>query len=67
MRRHNASKLALLSTYSWQEVRHHAWRSATAVLAVMLGVALALFGPPDQRFGADEFSSAARSAAGSRT
>ena len=33
--------LALLATYSWQELRHHAWRSATAVLAVMLGVALA--------------------------
>ena len=39
--RHNPRMLALLATYSWQEVRHHAWRSATAVLAVMLGVALA--------------------------
>jgi hypothetical protein len=49
---------------SWQEVRHHAWRSATAVLAVMLGVALALFRAPDQRVGAGEFSSAARSVGG---
>jgi len=33
---------ALLSTYSWQELRHHPWRSGAAVVAVMLGVALAL-------------------------
>ena len=32
----------LLATVSWQEFRHHPWRSATAVLAVALGVALAL-------------------------
>ena len=34
--------LALLRTYSWRELRHHPWRSAAAVIAVMLGVALAL-------------------------
>jgi putative ABC transport system permease protein len=34
--------LALLTTYSWQELRHHPWRNASAVVAVMLGVALAL-------------------------
>ncbi|WP_374408438.1 FtsX-like permease family protein [Hydrogenophaga sp.] len=34
--------LALLRTYSWQELRHHPWRSAAAVIAVTLGVALAL-------------------------
>lgn len=34
--------LALLRTFSWQELRHHPWRSAAAVAAVMLGVALAL-------------------------
>lgn len=34
--------LALLTTFSWQELRHHPWRSAAAVVAVMLGVALAL-------------------------
>lgn len=33
---------ALLKTYSWQELRHHPWRTAAAVVAVMLGVALAL-------------------------
>ena len=32
---------ALLRTFSWQEARHHPWRTATAVVAVMLGVALA--------------------------
>ena len=33
---------ALLKTYSWQELRHHPWRTVAAVVAVMLGVALAL-------------------------
>jgi putative ABC transport system permease protein len=33
--------LALLPTFSWQELRHHPWRNASAVVAVMLGVALA--------------------------
>lgn len=32
--------LALLTTFSWQELRHHPWRSASAVVAVLLGVAL---------------------------
>lgn len=32
----------LLRTFSWQDWRHHPWRSAAAVVAVMLGVALAL-------------------------
>jgi putative ABC transport system permease protein len=56
--------LALLATYSWQEVRHHAWRSATAVLAVMLGVALAFSVHLINASALDEFSSAARSAGG---
>ena len=34
--------LALLCTFSWQDLRHHPWRSLCAVGAVMLGVALAL-------------------------
>ena len=34
--------LALLRTFSWQDLRHHPWRSLCAVGAVMLGVALAL-------------------------
>ena len=33
--------LALLRTFSWQNLRHHPWRSAAAAVAVMLGVALA--------------------------
>ena len=33
---------ALLLTFSWQELTHHPWRTAAAVAAVMLGVALAL-------------------------
>jgi putative ABC transport system permease protein len=33
--------LRLLSTFSWQELKHHPWRNAAAVVAVMLGVALA--------------------------
>lgn len=56
--------LALLVTYSWQEVRHHAWRNATAVLAVMLGVALAFSVHLINASALDEFSSAARSAGG---
>ena len=32
---------SLLRTFSWQELRHHPWRNAAAVLAVTLGVALA--------------------------
>src|SRR3954468_14845297 len=56
--------LALLATYSWQEVRHHAWRNATAVLAVMLGVALAFSVHLINASALAEFSSAARSAGG---
>jgi putative ABC transport system permease protein len=56
--------LPLLATYSWQEVRHHAWRSATAVLAVMLGVALAFSVHLINASALDEFASAARSAGG---
>lgn len=33
---------ALLHSFSWQELRHHPWRNASAVAAVMLGVALAM-------------------------
>ena len=63
-RPHNARMLALLATYSWQEVRRHAWRSATAVLAVMLGVALAFSVHLINASALAEFSSAARSAGG---
>jgi putative ABC transport system permease protein len=33
--------ISLLKTFSWQELLHHKWRNAAAVVAVMLGVALA--------------------------
>ena len=33
--------LALLKTFSLRELWHHPWRSGSAVVAVMLGVALA--------------------------
>ena len=33
--------VALLRQLSWPELRHHPWRNAAALLAVMLGVALA--------------------------
>ena len=33
--------LELLRQLSWPEIRHHPWRNFAALLAVMLGVALA--------------------------
>jgi putative ABC transport system permease protein len=33
--------IALLRQLSWPELRHHPWRNAAALVAVMLGVALA--------------------------
>src|SRR5690606_10989551 len=62
--RHNAHMLALLATFSLQELRHHPWRNATAVLAVMLGVALAFSVHLINASALSEFSSAARSAGG---
>jgi putative ABC transport system permease protein len=56
--------LALLRTFSWQELRHHPWRNATAVLAVMLGVALAFAVHLINASALSEFSSAVRSAGG---
>jgi putative ABC transport system permease protein len=55
---------ALLATYSWQELRHHPWRTATSVVAVMLGVALAFSVHLINASALDEFSDAARSASG---
>lgn len=55
---------ALLSTFSWQELRHHPWRNAAAVLAVMLGVALAFSVQLINASALDEFSSAVRSVNG---
>jgi putative ABC transport system permease protein len=34
-------QLNLLRTFSWREVLHHPWRSVAAIVAIMLGVALA--------------------------
>ncbi|WP_076998048.1 FtsX-like permease family protein [Variovorax sp. KK3] len=55
---------ALLLTFSWQELRHHPWRSAAAVMAVMLGVALAFSVHLINASALDEFSSAVRSVNG---
>ncbi|MEJ8852783.1 ABC transporter permease [Variovorax rhizosphaerae] len=55
---------ALLFTFSWQELRHHPWRNAAAVVAVMLGVALAFSVQLINASALDEFSSAVRSVNG---
>ncbi len=55
---------ALLRTFSWQELRHHPWRNAAAVVAVMLGVALAFSVHLINASALDEFSSAVRSVNG---
>ncbi len=54
----------LLSTFSWQELRHHPWRNAAAVLAVTLGVALAFSVQLINASALSEFSSAVRSVNG---
>lgn len=56
--------LALLRTFSWQELRRHPWRNAAAVAAVMLGVALALSVHLINASALSEFSSAVRSVNG---
>ena len=58
--------LALLRTFSWQELRRHPWRNAAAVLAVTLGVALAFSVHLINASALSEFSSAVRSAGGQR-
>jgi len=55
---------ALLLTFSLQELRHHPWRNAAAVLAVMLGVALAFSVQLINASALDEFASAVRSVNG---
>src|SRR6478752_2089952 len=55
---------ALLTTFSWQELRHHPWRNAAAVLAVTLGVALAFSVHLINASALSEFSSAIGSASG---
>ena len=56
--------LDLLRTYSLQELRHHPWRNAAAVVAVMLGVALALSVHLINASALNEFSTAVRSVNG---
>jgi putative ABC transport system permease protein len=56
--------IRLLKTFSWQELRYHPWRNAAAVLAVMLGVALAFSVQLINASALSEFSQAVRSASG---
>ena len=55
---------ALLKTFSWQELLHHPWRNAAAVVAVMLGVALAFSVALINASALSEFSQAVRSVNG---
>ena len=64
MARHNRAMLALLRTFSWQELRHHPWRNAAAVVAVMLGVALAFSVHLINASALSEFSQAVRAVNG---
>ncbi|WP_296508012.1 ABC transporter permease [Rhodoferax sp.] len=54
----------LLRSFSWQELRHHPWRNAAAVVSVMLGVALAFSVHLINASALDEFSQAVRSVGG---
>ena len=56
--------LDLLKTFSWQELRHHPWRNAAAVVAVMLGVALAFAVHLINASALSEFSQAVRATGG---
>ncbi len=54
----------LLASFSWQELRHHPWRNAAAVVSVMLGVALAFAVHLINASALDEFAQAVRSVSG---
>lgn len=54
----------LLTSFSWQELRQHPWRTATALLAIMLGVALGFAVHVINQSALDEFSRAMRSVNG---
>ena len=58
------AELRLLSSFSWQELKHHPWRNAAAVVAVMLGVALAFSVHLINASALSEFSQAVRSVNG---
>ena len=51
---------SLLYSFSWREVLHHPWRSVAAVVAIMLGVALAFAVHLINASALSEFSSAVR-------
>jgi putative ABC transport system permease protein len=55
---------ALLSSFSWRELQHNPWRNAAAVVAVMLGVALAFSVQLINASALSEFSQAVRSVNG---
>ena len=55
---------ALLTSFSWQELRNHPWRNAAAVVSVMLGVALAFSVHLINASALDEFAQAVRSVGG---
>ncbi len=55
---------ALLTGFSWQELRNHPWRNAAAVVSVMLGVALAFSVHLINASALDEFAQAVRSVGG---
>ncbi|CDS54044.1 AttF component of AttEFGH ABC transport system / AttG component of AttEFGH ABC transport system [Polaromonas sp. CG9_12] len=55
---------ALLTSFSWRELIHHPWRNAAAVLAVMLGVALAFSVHLINNSALSEFSQAVRAVNG---
>ncbi|MBT9475309.1 ABC transporter permease [Polaromonas sp.] len=56
--------ISLLKTFSWQELLHHKWRNAAAVVAVMLGVALAFSVHLINASALAEFSQAVRAVSG---
>ena len=56
--------IALLRALSWPELRHHPWRNLAALLAVMLGVALAFSVQLINQSALSEFSSAVRAVNG---
>mgnify|MGYP003947724107 CR=1 FL=1 len=56
--------IALLRTFSWRELCRHPWRSAAAVAAVMLGVALGFAVHVINASALDEFSQAVRAVEG---
>ena len=56
--------IALLRQLSWPELRHHPWRHGAALLAVMLGVALAFSVQLINQSALSEFSAAVRAVNG---